>query len=142
MENYPPLKFAKAVTERANAAWEDGSFLESVTPTTRALLNYWFDEAFIDMRDLNFHIGQRQAILNIIYIHEVLKKHKVADVYAEIAPQIMLERGFGIEQLADDIYSFPKYCVKMATGTGKTFMAFQIIYRLWKSGLKKKILFL
>ncbi|MEK4509698.1 EcoAI/FtnUII family type I restriction enzme subunit R [Paenibacillus sp. FSL K6-2524] len=29
-----------------------------------------------------------------------------------------------------------------ATGTGKTFMAFQIIYRLWKAGLKKKILFL
>lgn len=29
-----------------------------------------------------------------------------------------------------------------ATGTGKTFMAFQIIYRLWKSGIKKKILFL
>lgn len=29
-----------------------------------------------------------------------------------------------------------------ATGTGKTFMSFQIIYRLWKSGLKKKILFL
>lgn len=29
-----------------------------------------------------------------------------------------------------------------ATGTGKTFMIFQIIYRLWKSGIKKKILFL
>lgn len=29
-----------------------------------------------------------------------------------------------------------------ATGTGKTYMTFQIIYRLWKSGLKKKILFL
>lgn len=29
-----------------------------------------------------------------------------------------------------------------ATGTGKTFMAFQIIYRLWQSGIKKKILFL
>lgn len=29
-----------------------------------------------------------------------------------------------------------------ATGTGKTFMAFQIIYRLWKVGIKKKILFL
>lgn len=29
-----------------------------------------------------------------------------------------------------------------ATGTGKTYMAFQIIYRLWKSGMKKKILFL
>jgi type I restriction enzyme R subunit len=30
----------------------------------------------------------------------------------------------------------------MATGTGKTYAAFQIIYRLWKSGLKKRILFL
>lgn len=30
----------------------------------------------------------------------------------------------------------------MATGTGKTYTAFQIIYRLWKSGAKKKILYL
>jgi type I restriction enzyme R subunit len=29
-----------------------------------------------------------------------------------------------------------------ATGTGKTYMSFQIIYRLWKAGLKKKILYL
>lgn len=30
----------------------------------------------------------------------------------------------------------------MATGTGKTYTAFQIAYRLWKSGTKKRILFL
>jgi type I restriction enzyme R subunit len=30
----------------------------------------------------------------------------------------------------------------MATGTGKTYTAFQIIWRLWKSGYKKRILFL
>ena len=30
----------------------------------------------------------------------------------------------------------------MATGTGKTYTAFQIIWRLWKSGTKKRILFL
>lgn len=30
----------------------------------------------------------------------------------------------------------------MATGTGKTYTAFQIIYRLWKSSAKKRILFL
>ena len=30
----------------------------------------------------------------------------------------------------------------MATGTGKTYAAFQIIHRLWKSGAKKRILFL
>ncbi len=30
----------------------------------------------------------------------------------------------------------------MATGTGKTFVAFQIIWRLWKAGAKKRVLFL
>ena len=30
----------------------------------------------------------------------------------------------------------------MATGTGKTFVAFQTIWRLWKAGVKKRILFL
>ena len=30
----------------------------------------------------------------------------------------------------------------MATGTGKTFTTFQIIWRLWKAGRKKRILFL
>ena len=30
----------------------------------------------------------------------------------------------------------------MATGTGKTYTAFQIIYRLWKAGCKKRILYL
>jgi len=32
--------------------------------------------------------------------------------------------------------------IVMATGTGKTYTAFQIIHRLWKSGVKKKILYL
>ncbi|WP_211284633.1 EcoAI/FtnUII family type I restriction enzme subunit R [Rummeliibacillus pycnus] len=35
-----------------------------------------------------------------------------------------------------------KVLLVMATGTGKTYTAFQIIYRLWKSGMKKKVLFL
>lgn len=35
-----------------------------------------------------------------------------------------------------------RYLLVMATGTGKTYTAFQIIYRLWKSGLKKRVLFL
>lgn len=32
--------------------------------------------------------------------------------------------------------------ITMATGTGKTYTAFQIIHRLWKSNVKKRILFL
>ena len=30
----------------------------------------------------------------------------------------------------------------MSTGTGKTYTAFQIIWRLWKAGIVKRVLFL
>jgi type I restriction enzyme R subunit len=36
----------------------------------------------------------------------------------------------------------PRVLLVMATGTGKTYTAFQIIWRLWKAGVKKRILFL
>ncbi|MCP5523720.1 MAG: DEAD/DEAH box helicase family protein [Verrucomicrobiales bacterium] len=36
----------------------------------------------------------------------------------------------------------PRILLVMATGTGKTYTAFQIIWRLWKAGAKKRILFL
>ena len=36
----------------------------------------------------------------------------------------------------------PRILLVMATGTGKTYTAFQIIWRLWKAGVKKRILFL
>ncbi len=36
----------------------------------------------------------------------------------------------------------PRALLVMATGTGKTYTAFQIIWRLWKAGIKKRILFL
>lgn len=36
----------------------------------------------------------------------------------------------------------PRILLVMATGTGKTYTAFQIAYRLWKAGVKKRILFL
>lgn len=36
----------------------------------------------------------------------------------------------------------PRLLLVMATGTGKTYTAFQIIWRLWKAGRKERILFL
>lgn len=46
--------------------------------------------------------------------------------------------------LAVDVVMRGQYRVLlvMATGTGKTYMAFQIIWRLWKAGVKHRILFL
>jgi len=51
--------------------------------------------------------------------------------------QIAIERT--VKSVAKGQY---RILLVMATGTGKTFTAFQIIYRLWKSKTKKKILFL
>jgi len=51
--------------------------------------------------------------------------------------QIAINRS--IEAIAKDQQ---RLLLTMATGTGKTYTAFQIIYRLWKSGAKKRILFL
>jgi len=44
-----------------------------------------------------------------------------------------------VEAIANNIN---RILLVMATGTGKTYTAFQIIHRLWKSGAKKRILFL
>lgn len=53
--------------------------------------------------------------------------------------QIAINRT--VESIAKD-EGHNRHLLVMATGTGKTYTAFQIIYRLWKSGLKKRILFL
>ncbi len=53
--------------------------------------------------------------------------------------QIAINRT--VEAIARDV-GHNRHLLVMATGTGKTYTAFQIIYRLWKGGLKKRILFL
>ena len=53
--------------------------------------------------------------------------------------QIAINRT--VETIAKD-KGHNRHLLVMATGTGKTYAAFQIIYRLWRSGLKKRILFL
>ena len=117
-----PLQFAKDVTNQANKVWESGEFLQKVTPTTAKLLSFWFDDKYVDNRDGNFHEGQRQSILNTIYIHEILKSPNIKEAYLYIAPDIMIDSETGISELSKDKYSHPKYCIKMATGTGKTWV--------------------
>lgn len=115
-----PLKFAHNLSEIVEKAWKDGSFLENVTPVTQDLLTYWFNEAYCDLRDINFHDGQRQAILNTIYVHEILKVNGVRDMYLSSYPELLQEMD--IEDLNQDKYNHPKYAIKMATGTGKTWV--------------------
>lgn len=115
-----PLKMAKQLTHEVNRAWEDGSFKENVTPVTQSLLNFWFNDVFCQSRRINFHQGQKQALLNIIYAHEVLKIKNVKDLYLRTDPEIL--QNMSLEDLEKDKYQHPMYAVKMATGTGKTWV--------------------
>lgn len=115
-----PLKFAHNLSEMVNKAWEDRSFMTQVTPVTQDLLIYWFNEAFCDLRDVNFHEGQKQAILNTIYVHEVMKVTGVKDMYLSSYPELL--QDMDVADLDKDKYKHPKYAIKMATGTGKTWV--------------------
>ena len=61
-------------------AGDGAPILEQVTPVTGELLRFWFEQDYCDSRFLNFHEGQRQAILNIIYAHEVLGTTRLRDL--------------------------------------------------------------
>ena len=100
--------------------------LELVTPTTAELLLWWFGEDMVAARGgLNFHAGQKQAILNAIVAHEVLGKDaptwSLLDLYRAAAPDALLT-GTRLAEVSTAKHAHSKYCFKMATGTGKTWV--------------------
>lgn len=120
------LVLAKRLTDSVNAACvglEDGvaDLLEMVTPTTAGLLKYWFQHDFCEIRGFNFHAGQKQAILNTIYAHEVLGASSLKALYEAVAPEDLLTGG-RLGEISQPKHNHPKYCLKMATGTGKTWV--------------------
>ena len=117
---------AEKISNIVNKSWESGEFLEKVTPTTAELLKFWFDESYCT-REKNFHLGQKQAIMNIIYLHEVAKINNVWEMYNKFAPDELVKVAI---ELNEEKYSFEKFCVKMATGTGKTWVMHAIM--IWQ----------
>ena len=77
MASINDLTLASKLTERVSEACiglenGDAPILSQVSETTVELLRFWFQQDYIDNRGFNFHEGQRKAILNVIYAHEVL----------------------------------------------------------------------
>jgi type III restriction enzyme len=117
-----------AKTQQLCLGLESGAadILELVTPPTAELLLWWFGEDMALARGaLNFHAGQKQAILNAVVAHEVLgagqKRWSLLDLYQAAAPDALLA-GTRIAELSSPKHAHPKYCLKMATGTGKTWV--------------------
>lgn len=102
-------------------AGAEAPILEQVTPVTAELLRYWFQQDYCDLRRLNFHSGQRAAILNTIYAHEVLNAANLSDLYGSVAADALATTGV-LGEVTRERHNHPKYAAKMATGTGKTWV--------------------
>jgi type III restriction enzyme len=122
--DFPLAKRLSAIVEPLIPGIVNGTgspLLDQVTPTTAELLRFWFQQDYCELRELNFHVGQRAAILHIIYAHEVLGTTRLRDLYEAVAPEAMLEGGV-LGEVTRDRHDHPKYAAKMATGTGKTWV--------------------
>jgi type III restriction enzyme len=96
------------------AAWRATQY-KGATSTSRLLLNYWFhtDHRLRNGAPFRYHDSQREAVETLVYIYEVAQTRRHRDLLERFAPNIP-----GIHVLQYD--DFPRYCIKMATGSGKT----------------------
>ena len=94
-------------------AWRDGGY-KGATDTTRLLLNHWFynDHRLPNGCKFEYHYFQREAVETLIYLYEVanIRRHK------NLVETFATRRDLRLLQYDE----FARYCVKMATGSGKT----------------------
>lgn len=109
------VKTAPCVPEirKAVAEWRGG--YTGVSDTTRTLLNYWFhtDHKRPNGKRFEYHSSQREAMETLVYLFEAegIRRHK--DLLERYVPT---DLNLRLLQYDD----FARYCVKMATGSGKT----------------------
>jgi len=115
------LPLPKRLSEEV-LAWRNQGYHPFPSETTRQLLSHWFDRD--EDAGARFHDCQRPAIETIIYCHEVLGVRTLRDLYQRFAPELLK-----ISKSVADEASIPfmKYCFKMATGSGKTWVLAAIV---------------
>ncbi len=93
--------------------WRENGY-KGATDTTRRLLSHWFktDHRMSNGSRFEYHYAQREAIETLIYLYEVAKARRQKDLVEGYAG------GSDLRLLQYD--DFARYCVKMATGSGKT----------------------
>jgi type III restriction enzyme len=105
-------------------AWRADKY-KGITDTTKELLNFWFhtDHVLANGQTFRYHLAQREAIETLIYIYEVKKIRN--------RKQLLETYAFNTKDLRLPPYDdFARYCLKMATGSGKTkVMAMAIVWQ-------------
>ncbi|MBI2176022.1 DEAD/DEAH box helicase family protein [Candidatus Woesearchaeota archaeon] len=121
---------AKAI-ESTVQQWAENNYPsvngKEINPVTRDLFKWWFsDEAHESEK---FHICQRRALETIVYCYEILGIPSVAGLFEIFSSKLLEKESFktGIDKILH-----PKFGVKMATGTGKTWVITAlIIWQYW-----------
>ncbi len=94
------------------AEWAAGGY-KGATDTTRRLLAHWFHTGHRpNGRKFAYHYAQREAIETLVYLFEVANVRRQKALVEQFSPVAELKL------LQHD--DFARYCVKMATGSGKT----------------------
>ena len=94
-------------------AWRARGY-EGATATSRRLLTWWFESDHQqDGEDWLYYYCQREAIETLIYLYEVLKAR---DLYT-LAKHFTPDKRIHLDSMDD---RWPRYVLKMATGSGKT----------------------
>jgi len=116
-----PLTIAQNVRAYVRE-WRENSY-PGASDTTRELLGHWFLRDHIvkakDGTDVPFryHFCQREAVEIFIYLKEVVRRERVAQLMAEYGGIDAETLALGVDPEKD---LWPKYAFKMATGSGKT----------------------
>src|SRR5271157_5936696 len=95
-------------------AWVAGGY-KGITDTTRILLNYWFytDHKLATGAPFKYHRSQQEAIETLIFVWEYEKVRSRKELLERYATDLHDVRLPPYDE-------FARYCIKMATGSGKT----------------------
>ncbi len=107
---------AVPLIRQAVARWREGGYAR-ISDTTRALLRWWFPPDGHRLsrgtgRTFRYHPFQREAIETLIYLYEVEEVRRQKSLLETFV------RRSDLQLLQYD--DFARYCLKMATGSGKT----------------------
>jgi type III restriction enzyme len=116
-----------ALRERVKT-WRKGGY-KGATKTTSELLNYWFytDHHLPTGGQFRYHQAQQEAIETLIYVYEIVKARRRQSLLEKFAVNTKELRLPSSDE-------FARYCLKMATGSGKTkVMALAIIWQYFNA---------
>jgi type III restriction enzyme len=127
----PPLVYK---VRKAVAAWRESAYA-GASPTTAALLNYWFrtehlmPQADGTVRPFQWYFAQREAVESTVWLYEI---ERARDPYALMKFDSSGRVSKGM--FAED---WTRYVLKLATGAGKTkvmslLMAWSYFHRLYE----------